>query len=97
MLYYALSYLKSQSVASHLAGMLSSQDLKIAVDATKMTHIFMQKLSDVHVHLRREGVMRQVQRLVAEAAAPAAVAAETVMTATSSPTLLQVINFCSSI
>ena len=72
MLYYASpellrDVLKSQSVASHLAGMLSSQDLKIVVGATQMAHILMQKLPDVFgVHFRREGVMHQVQRLVAE-------------------------------
>ena len=74
MLYYASpellrDVLKSQSVASHLAGMLSSQDLKIVVGATQMAHILMQKLPDVFgVHFRREGVMHQVQRLVAEPA-----------------------------
>ena len=74
MLYYASSellrdVLKNQCVASHLAGMLSSQDLKIVVGATQMAHILMQKLPDVFgVHFRREGVMHQVQRLVAEPA-----------------------------
>ena len=81
MLYYASpdllrDVLKSQSVASHLAGMLSSQDLKIVVGATQMAHILMQKLPDVFgVHFRREGVMHQVQRLVdqpAESPSPAA-------------------------
>ena len=93
MLYYASpdllrDVLKSQSVASHLAGMLSSQDLKIVVGATQMAHILMQKLPDVFgVHFRREGVRHQVQQLVAEAAA----AAESVVTtAASSPALLLV-------
>ncbi len=94
MLYYASSYLKSQSVTSHLAGMLSSQDLKIVVDATKMTHILMLKLPVFGVKLRRQGVMLKAQRLVAEEAAATAVAAEPVTTATSSPALLQVGMFC---
>ena len=78
MLYYASpellrDVLKSQSVSSHLAGMLSSQDLKIVVGAIQMAHILMQKLPDVFgVHFRREGVMHQVQRLVEVEAAQAA-------------------------
>lgn len=66
MLYYASpdllrTVLKSQSVAGHLAGMLSSHDLKIVVGALQMAHILMQKLPTVFgVHFRREGVMHQV-------------------------------------
>lgn len=93
MLYYASpellrDVLKSQSVASHLAGMLSSQDLKIVVGATQMAHILMQKLPDVFgVHFRREGVMHQVQRLVAE---PAESPSSAVSTPAAVPTPFQV-------
>lgn len=77
MLYYASpdllrDVLKSQSVASHLAGMLSSHDLKIVVGAVQMAHILMQKLPDVFgIHFRREGVMHQMQRLVQVESSPA--------------------------
>ena len=76
MLYYASpellrDVLKSQSVSSHLAGMLSSHDLKIVVGAIQMAHILMQKLPHVFgIHFRREGVMHQIQRLVEVDPAP---------------------------
>lgn len=95
MLYYASpellrDVLKSQSVASHLAGMLSSQDLKIVVGATQMAHILMQKLPDVFgVHFRREGVMHQVQRLVAE---PAESPSSAVTTPSTLPSPFQVVS-----
>ena len=41
---------------SHIASMLSSQDLRIVVGALQMAEILMQKLSDVFgVYFRREG------------------------------------------
>lgn len=102
MLYYASpdllrDVLKSQIVSSHLAGMLSSQDLKIVVGATQMAQILMQKLPEVFgVHFRREGVMHQVQRLVAEAAAespsPAATAAASINNSNAASPALQVIH-----
>ena len=70
MLYYASpellrDVLKSQNVSSHLAGMLSSHDLKIVVGAIQMAHILMQKLPLLFgIHFRREGVMHQIQHLV---------------------------------
>lgn len=41
---------------SHIASMLSSQDLKIVVGALQMAEILMQKLPDIFsVYFRREG------------------------------------------
>lgn len=41
---------------SHIASMLSSQDLKIVVGSLQMAEILMQKLPDVFsVYFRREG------------------------------------------
>ncbi|KAG7471028.1 hypothetical protein MATL_G00120120 [Megalops atlanticus] len=56
--------LKNHAVSSHIASMLSSQDLRIVVGALQMAEILMQKLSDVFsVYFRREGVMHQVKNL----------------------------------
>ncbi|XP_042213589.1 E3 ubiquitin-protein ligase TRIP12-like isoform X2 [Homarus americanus] len=56
--------LKSQSVSSHLATMLSSQDLKIIVGAIQMAEILMLKLPEIFaIYFRREGVMYQIKRL----------------------------------
>ncbi|XP_075717371.1 E3 ubiquitin-protein ligase TRIP12 isoform X2 [Rhinoderma darwinii] len=56
--------LKNHSVSSHIASMLSSQDLKIVVGALQMAEILMQKLPDIFsVYFRREGVMHQVKNL----------------------------------
>ncbi|XP_066267756.1 E3 ubiquitin-protein ligase TRIP12-like isoform X2 [Branchiostoma lanceolatum] len=56
--------LKSYAVSSHIAGMLSSQDLKVVVGALQMAEILMQKLPDIFsVFFRREGVMHQVKKL----------------------------------
>lgn len=56
--------LKSQSVSSHLATMLSSHDLKIIVGAIQMAEILMQKLPEIFaIYFRREGVMHQIKRL----------------------------------
>lgn len=44
------------SFYSHIASMLSSQDLKIVVGSLQMAEILMQKLPDVFsVYFRREG------------------------------------------
>lgn len=44
------------SFFSHIASMLSSQDLKIVVGALQMAEILMQKLPDIFsVYFRREG------------------------------------------
>lgn len=57
--------LKNQKVSSHIAAMLSSNDLKIVVGALQLTEILMQKLPDIFsVYFRREGVMHQIKRLV---------------------------------
>ena len=41
---------------SHIAAMLSSQDLKVVVGALQMAEILMQKLPDIfHIYFRREG------------------------------------------
>ncbi|GAB6020162.1 Ubiquitin-protein ligase [Chamberlinius hualienensis] len=57
--------LKNQQVSSHIAAMLSSNDLKIVVGALQLCEILMQKLPDIFaVYFRREGVMYQVKRLV---------------------------------
>jgi len=54
-------------VASHIAGMMASQDLRIVVGAMQMAEILMQKLPQVfETHFIREGVMHQV-KLLAEA------------------------------
>ncbi|XP_070537941.1 E3 ubiquitin-protein ligase TRIP12-like isoform X2 [Ptychodera flava] len=56
--------LKSHDVSSHIASMMSSQDLKVVVGAIQMAEILMQKLPDIfHVYFRREGVMHQVKNL----------------------------------
>ncbi|XP_075386284.1 E3 ubiquitin-protein ligase TRIP12 isoform X6 [Tenrec ecaudatus] len=56
--------LKNHAVSSHIASMLSSQDLKIVVGALQMAEILMQKLPDIFsVYFRREGVMHQVKYL----------------------------------
>ncbi|XP_040204751.1 E3 ubiquitin-protein ligase TRIP12 isoform X3 [Rana temporaria] len=56
--------LKNHAVSSHIASMLSSQDLKIVVGALQMAEILMQKLPDIFsVFFRREGVMHQVKNL----------------------------------
>lgn len=59
--------LRSQLVASHLAAMLSSQDLHVVVGALQMADILMHKLPEVFgVHFRREGVMHRVKQLAQE-------------------------------
>lgn len=51
-------------VASHIAGMMASQDLRIVVGAVQMAEILMQKLPQVfETHFIREGVMHQVKQL----------------------------------
>lgn len=51
-------------VASHIAGMMASQDLRIVVGAMQMAEILMQKLPQVfETHFIREGVMHQVKQL----------------------------------
>ncbi|XP_073530505.1 E3 ubiquitin-protein ligase TRIP12 isoform X2 [Phyllobates terribilis] len=56
--------LRNHAVSSHIASMLSSQDLKIVVGALQMAEILMQKLPDIFsVYFRREGVMHQVKNL----------------------------------
>ncbi|XP_072317895.1 E3 ubiquitin-protein ligase TRIP12 isoform X2 [Eucyclogobius newberryi] len=56
--------LRNYAVSSHIASMLSSQDLKIVVGSLQMAEILMQKLPDVFsVYFRREGVMHQVKNL----------------------------------
>ncbi|XP_067364614.1 E3 ubiquitin-protein ligase TRIP12 isoform X5 [Channa argus] len=56
--------LRNHAVSSHIASMLSSQDLKIVVGSLQMAEILMQKLPDVFsVYFRREGVMHQVKNL----------------------------------
>lgn len=56
--------LKNQAVASHVAAMLSSQDLRVVVAALQMAEILMQKLPEVFgVYFRREGVMHQIKWL----------------------------------
>ncbi|XP_076844907.1 E3 ubiquitin-protein ligase TRIP12 isoform X2 [Brachyhypopomus gauderio] len=56
--------LRNHAVSSHIASMLSSQDMKIVVGSLQMAEILMQKLPDVfNVYFRREGVMHQVKNL----------------------------------
>lgn len=56
--------LQNLAVSSHIAAMMSSQDLKVVVGALQMAEILMQKLPDIfHVFFRREGVMHQVKLL----------------------------------
>lgn len=51
-------------VASHIAGMMASQDLRIVVGAMQMAEILMQKLPQIfETHFIREGVMHQVKQL----------------------------------
>lgn len=46
-------------IYSHIASMLSSQDLKIVVGALQMAEILMQKLPDIFsVYFRREGIKK---------------------------------------
>lgn len=61
--------LRYQLVASHLAAMLSSQDLHVVVGALQMADLLMLKLPEVFgVHFRREGVMHRVKQLAQEEA-----------------------------
>lgn len=54
-LYYKFFY-DFLSPISHIAAMMSSQDLKVVVGALQMAEILMQKLPDIfHVFFRREG------------------------------------------
>ncbi|XP_013778614.1 E3 ubiquitin-protein ligase TRIP12-like isoform X4 [Limulus polyphemus] len=56
--------LKNQVVSSHVAAMLSSQDLRVVVGALQMAEILMQKLPDIFgVYFCREGVMHRVNEL----------------------------------
>lgn len=56
--------LKTQTVSSHIAGMMASSDLRIVVGAIQMAEILMEKLPDVfEVHFRREGVLHQLNLL----------------------------------
>ena len=51
-------------LASQVAAMLSSQDLKIIVAALQLSETLLAKLPDLFsVHFRREGVLHQVQKL----------------------------------
>lgn len=51
-----LGYSQMLFFFSHIASMLSSQDLKIVVGALQMAEILMQKLPDIFsVYFRREG------------------------------------------
>ncbi|XP_025418550.1 E3 ubiquitin-protein ligase TRIP12 [Sipha flava] len=55
---------QKQMVASHIAGMMASQDLRIVVGAMQMAEILMQKLPQIfETHFIREGVMHQVKQL----------------------------------
>ncbi|XP_071951146.1 E3 ubiquitin-protein ligase TRIP12-like isoform X2 [Antedon mediterranea] len=57
--------LSNHAVSSHIAAMVSSQDIKVVVGALQMAHILMQKLPDIfHVYFRREGVMHRVKQLL---------------------------------
>ncbi|XP_033112984.1 E3 ubiquitin-protein ligase TRIP12-like isoform X2 [Anneissia japonica] len=57
--------LSNHAVSSHIAAMVSSQDLKVVVGALQMAHILMQKLPDIfHVYFRREGVMHRLKQLL---------------------------------
>lgn len=54
------------SFFSHIASMLSSQDLKIVVGALQMAEILMQKLPDIFsVYFRREGNVLHTHSLMA--------------------------------
>ncbi|XP_076344228.1 E3 ubiquitin-protein ligase TRIP12-like isoform X3 [Tachypleus tridentatus] len=56
--------LKNQIVSSHVAAMLSSQDLRVVVGALQMSEILMQKLPEIFgVYFRREGVMHRINEL----------------------------------
>lgn len=51
-------------ISSYIAGMLSSQDLKIVCSALQKVDILMSKISDTfHSHFRREGVMHKIKGL----------------------------------
>ncbi|XP_050539667.1 E3 ubiquitin-protein ligase TRIP12 isoform X2 [Daktulosphaira vitifoliae] len=69
MVYYSpaellLVVFQKQMVASHIAGMMASQDLRIVVGAMQMAEILMQKLPRIfEIHFIREGVMHQVKQL----------------------------------
>lgn len=69
MVYYAppellKNVLKNHAVSSHVAAMLSSQDLRVVVAALQMADILMQKLPDIFgIYFRREGVMHQIKWL----------------------------------
>ncbi|KAF7989932.1 hypothetical protein HCN44_008606 [Aphidius gifuensis] len=69
MVYYASTdllkdVLKNQTVSSHIAGMLASQDLRIVIGALQMASILMNKLPNVFgVHFHREGVLHQIRQL----------------------------------
>jgi E3 ubiquitin-protein ligase TRIP12 len=56
--------LNSTFVSSQIAGMLSSQDLKITVAALQLSRTLLDKLpQEFSVHFRREGVLHQIQKL----------------------------------
>ncbi|XP_023345840.1 E3 ubiquitin-protein ligase TRIP12 [Eurytemora carolleeae] len=56
--------LNSTFVSSQVAGMLSSQDLKITVAALQLSRVLLDKLpQEFSVHFRREGVLHQIQKL----------------------------------
>lgn len=69
MLYHSPSDLLKEVLAkipisSYIAGMLSSQDVRIVCSALQKADILMSKLSETfHVYFRREGVMHRVKRL----------------------------------
>jgi E3 ubiquitin-protein ligase TRIP12 len=80
--------LKNQ-LSSHIAEMMSSNDLRIVVGALQMAEILMQKLPDVFDDFRREGVLHQIN-LLADPAIPICVvpstkAATTTLTTLSAP------------
>lgn len=57
MTFFKLCFLCLFCFCSHIASMLSSQDLKIVVGSLQMAEILMQKLPDVFsVYFRREGI-----------------------------------------
>uniref|UniRef100_H2YD20 E3 ubiquitin-protein ligase n=1 Tax=Ciona savignyi TaxID=51511 RepID=H2YD20_CIOSA len=70
MVYYAepellRDVLRNLSVSSHIASMLSSNDLKVVVGALQMAMILMNKLPDVfEVYFTRQGVTHQVEQLL---------------------------------
>ncbi|KOB65027.1 Ubiquitin protein ligase E3a [Operophtera brumata] len=53
--------LKMQVISSHIAGMMASSDLRIAVGSLQLAEILMQRLpEEMAVQFRREGVLHQV-------------------------------------